>query len=289
MEVRVLGTVTPALQRGGERCVLASLALTPGRLIQVSTLIDRIWGGEPPANAEYTVASYTRAVRRAIVQAGGRREWLVSQRPGGYRLDLAPELVDYHRFTGLVAQARQERGTRTAVATYQQAVSLRRGEPLSWVPGRWADSRRYAIELEYVEAVCELFEEQLATGDFAAVAVGAGRLVAEVVPTDQMIVLAAQGFAGSGQHAAIPDFLEHATRRMWDTAEVRPSAEAVALARELVERPGARLAVPEPPARPGPPLPPLPQVSMTAHHNHTVYQSAGDQYFIEPDRRRTTG
>jgi DNA-binding SARP family transcriptional activator len=287
MDVHVLGTVTPALQRRGERCVLVSLALTPGRLIQVSTLIDRIWGDEPPANAEYTVATYTRAVRRAIAQAGGRREWLVSQRPGGYRLDLDPEVVDYHRFTGLVAQARRERGTPAAVITYQRAVSLRGGEPLTGVPGRWADSRRYAIELEYVEALCELFEEQLTTGDFAAVAVGAGRLVAEVVPTDRMIVLAAQGFAGSGQHAAIPDFLDHATRRMWDTAEVRPSAEAVALARELVERPGARLIVPEPPVRPEA-SPPPPRISMIAHHNHTVYQSAGDQYFIEIDRHRTT-
>jgi DNA-binding SARP family transcriptional activator len=306
MDLRIMGNVEVhdgaaaiALVRAGERCVLASLALSPGRRIQVSTLIDRIWDSEPPINAEYTVASYARTVRRAIGQAGGQRELLSSHRPGAYELHVAPDLVDYHRFTARVAQARREHDTghpAAAVLAYQSAVGLRRGEPLADVSGEWARNRRYAIEQEYLAALCELFEEQLAIGQFADVATRAIHTVAEVVPTDRMIVLAAYGLAGSGQHAAIPDFLAFAARRMWDATEVRPSDEAVAIAEDLVARPDAQLAwrrqsqLRSAPATDVAPLPTecdagepvrAPAVAMIAHHNRYAYQSAGNQYIVD--------
>jgi len=110
VDVCVLGTVEIraagrafALPRGGERCVLATLAFSPGRRVHVDVLVGHVWGDEPPANAEQTIASYVRAVRRAVEQAGGRREWLRNHRPGAYQLDIAPDLVDYHRFQALVA------------------------------------------------------------------------------------------------------------------------------------------------------------------------------------------
>ncbi len=307
MDLRIMGnveihdgTAAIALRRTGERCVLASLALNPGHRIQVGTLIERIWGGEPPANAEYTVASYTRAVRRTIAQGGGQREWLTSHRPGAYQLDVAPDLIDYHRFTALLARARREQRTGNpgdAVLAYQHAVQLRRGEPLANVSTTWAQDRRYTIDQEYLAAVYELFEQQIAIGQFAAVATSATRLVAELTPTDRMIVLAAYGLAGSGQHAAIPDFLDYAARRMWETAEVSPSAEAVAIARDLVARPEAQLGLPRPvnserstgPAFPADDLDPkgsdqAPTVTMTAHHNGHVYQSAENQYIVDAAR-----
>lgn len=293
MDIRVMGNVEIhdgshpiPLPRAGERCVLASLALDPGRRIRVDSLIDRLWSDHPPGNAGQTIASYVRTVRKAIEDAGGKREWLRNYRPAAYQLDIDPSLVDYHRFSGLVRQARaqqRDRNPAAAVGYYQQALALRTGEALGNVTGDWAANRRYAIEQEHLETVCALYEQQLAVGDYTAVATHATELVMHVVPTDRLIVLALHGLARSGQHAAIRGLVSRATRRMWDTARARPSAQVVALARQLIADPAAPL--PAPPAGSHESAPPEPyrggQVVMTAEHNQQVYQAAGDQYITE--------
>jgi DNA-binding SARP family transcriptional activator len=274
VEIRAAGRVI-ALPRGGERCVLATLALSPARRVHVDVLVEHVWGDAPPANAEQTIASYVRAVRRAVEQAGGRREWLRNHRPGAYQLDIAPDLVDYHRFRSLVAAGRAD--------TYKRALALRRGEALADVPGQWARDRRYAIEQEYLDALCALYELQLDAGECAAVATSALHLVSEVDPSDRLILLAIRGLAGSGQHAAIPDLVERASRRMWEVAGARPGPDVEALARELVARPGERAPerAPQAPRSGGPPAEPERTRILQADHNGRVYQAAGDQYIVE--------
>jgi DNA-binding SARP family transcriptional activator len=298
MDLRVLGNVEIhhdgepiTLRRAGERCVLATLALSPGRRVHLDTLIDHVWGDDPPTNAEHTIASYIRAARRAIEQAGGHRDWLRNHRPGAYQLDLAPTLVDYHRFTALVTEARRKQRTghpTDAIDAYHQAVSLRRAEALANLTGQWAEHRRYAIEQEYLDTVCALYEQQLAAGDFAAVTTSATHLVTEVTPTDRMILLALHGLAGSSQHAAIHDFLTRATQRMWDTAQAKPGPQVRTTAHELVTRPTARLVAPQPPTTAAPTADPAPDtrmpattVTMSASHNGSVFQAAGDQYIAK--------
>jgi len=316
MDLRLMGSVeihdgirSIPLPRAGERCVLACLALEPGHRIHVDTLIDRLWADDPPAGASHTIASYIRTVRKAIEDAGGRREWLRNHRPATYQLNLDPSLVDYHRFTTLVAQARmRQRNGKPADAAglYQKALGLRSGEPLGNVTGPWAANRRYAIEQEYLDAACALYEQQLTIGEHATVATHATQLVLDVVPTDRMIVLAMYGLARSGQHAAIPDFLARATERMWEIAEARPNPRVHVIARQLITSPNAPL--PTPPAAPAGVQPPdqpdesdiegagTAQASstgqepspgqpahdgvimLTAEHNQQVYQAAGDQY-----------
>jgi len=283
MELRILGSVeihdgTTAveLRRTGERCVLATLALSIGRRVHIDTLVEHVWDEHPPA----------------IEQGGGQRAWLSNHRPGSYRLDLDPSLVDYHRFTAHVARARdQERAGALDDATtaYQHAVQLWRGAALANVTGQWAEHRRYSIEQEYLDAVCALCDRQLARSEFAAVATSARHLIAEVTPTDRMIILALRGLAGSGQHAAIGEFTDRASRRMWEMAEAKPSAEVLDLAAHLVSHPATWLAVPSVAAS-GLPLPGavneqtvagMPDrhsVVMAASHNGQVYQAAGDQY-----------
>jgi DNA-binding SARP family transcriptional activator len=315
MDVRLMGNVEIhdgrqpiPLSRAGERCVLASLALEPGRRIHVDTLIDRLWGDDPPTGAIHTIASYIRTVRKAIEDAGGRREWLPNHRPATYELSIGPGLVDYHRFTSLVGQARasQRDGTPAdAVALYQKAMGLRTAEALSNVTGQWAANCRYAIEQSYLDALCALYEQQLTIGEYAPVASHATHLVMDVIPTDRMIVLAVYGLAGSGQHAAIPGFLTRATQRMWDAAQARPARQVFAIARQLIANPGARLPrhtpftsgqpdqhderavgdADSPSASSGDAGEPTQRepvrdglIKMTAEHNQQVYQAAGDQY-----------
>lgn len=321
MDIRLMGNVEIhdgtgpiPLPRSGERCVLASLALEPGRRIHVDTLIDRLWGEDPPTGGGDTIASYIRTVRRAIEDAGGQREWLRNYRPATYQLNISPSLVDYHRFTALVARARtmQHDGKPAdAVTLYWQALQLRKAEALSSITGQWAANRRYAIEQEHLSAVCALYEQQLAIGEYTSVATHATHLVMDVVPTDRMIALAIHGLARSGQHAAIPSFLSRATQRMWDTAQARPGPKVLAIARRLIANPNAGLRLPQT-ALVGALSPDQPDeedtagagpanswsvdggepsageatrgstITMTAEHNQQVYQAAGDQYIADP-------
>jgi DNA-binding SARP family transcriptional activator len=317
MDLRLMGNVeirngtrSISLPRAGERCVLASLALEPGRRIHIDILTDRLWGDDPPLAASETVASYIRTVRKAIEAAGGKREWLRNYRPATYQLSIDRSLVDYHRFTALIAQARvmQREGNSTgAAAAYRQALDLRQAEALSDVTGEWAASRRYAIEQEHIEAACSLYETQLTIGEYTSVANRATQFVMDVVPTDRLIMVAIHGLASSGQHAAIPGFLARAKRRMWDVAGARPGPQVLTIARQLTADPRAQLAQPvtaaatadsqDPPAeqrsdesstapatalgsegpRPHPPAG-ADTITMTAEHNKIVYQAAGDQY-----------
>lgn len=315
MDVRLMGNVEihdgarPApLPRAGERCVLASLALEPGRRIHIDTLIDRFWDDEPPTHAGHTMASYIRTVRKAIEDAGGQRDWLRNHRPATYELDIDPALVDYHRFTALVAEARrrQDEGRKAdAVILYQQALQQRTGEALGNVTGQWSANRAFAIEQEHLDAVCAMYEQQLSIGSSAAVATHASHYILDVVPTDRIIVLAIHGLARSGQHSAISGFLDRAAQRMWELAQARPSPQVLALARQLVANPKT----PRPPTTAsGTPQPDQPteedaddpdlagptpaedgadsphasirddRVVMIAERNERVFQSGGDQY-----------
>lgn len=266
--------VSVALPRSGERCVLATLAIAAPQRVHVDVLVDHIWGDDPPANASATVGNYVRAVRRTVERAGGQREWLRSFRPGAYALDLDVDLVDYHRWNRLVTSARAA-GATAAVALYRQALAIRRGCALADIRGRWAEHLSPVLEQGYVEAASAYFELLLDLGEHADVVVDGSRLVAEVVPTDRMIVAVLRGLAASGQRARIPEFVERAARRLAETVGVELSTEVRAVAAQLLSEP---VPLPTAPVTSSPERPV--SVTMIASGNGTVLQSAGDQYVL---------
>ncbi|MDG4796293.1 BTAD domain-containing putative transcriptional regulator [Micromonospora sp. WMMD1082] len=246
MDLRVLGEVqiraddrTIDLERSAERCVLATLAFNPSRPVQVDTLIENVWGDQPPARAEQTIASYVRAVRRAIEDAGGQRAWLLNRRPRAYELRINPAAVDYHRFTALAAAGRakaRDGDHHDAIVAYQHALALWQANPLANVNGDWADRRRHRLRQERLDTHCALFEQQIKTGDHEAVASGATRLIDETVPTDRLIALAIHALANCGYTSMIPGFVSRAAEHMWNAVQVLPSSDIDALARSLVNR-----------------------------------------------------
>ncbi|MDQ7903188.1 BTAD domain-containing putative transcriptional regulator [Phytohabitans sp. ZYX-F-186] len=280
MDVRLLGDVeieaagvTYTLGRTAERCVLATLAFNPGRVVPLGTFVAHIWGEHPPPKAEETVATYVRAVRRMIEQAGGGREWLVNRRSDGYRLDIDPVLVDHRRFTDLAGTARvlaRQRDDARAVETFERALRLWRGEALANVAGQWAKTCRHGLRLDRLRVTYELLELLLRASAYGDVATRAADLVREE-PTERAIALALRGLAGSGQRALIPSFLARAAEQMREVNGSRPSADLVALARRLAGEPEAAVAAPPEPA--------AGTVVMNVRNATNVYQASGDQYF----------
>ncbi|MEV4756873.1 BTAD domain-containing putative transcriptional regulator [Micromonospora sp. NPDC049559] len=327
MDLRVLGEVGIragdrflTLDRAGERCVLAVFALEPGRPIPVETLVERVWGDEPPAKADESIASYVRAVRRVVERAGGARDWLVNRRPRAYLLRVERSAVDYHRFADSITTARAlaaRAENDQAVSAYRRALDQWDGDPLTGVTGEWADRRRDLLRRERLEAWCGLLDQQLRIGAHDAVAGRVDQLIDEVVPTDRLIKLGLYGLAYCGRHADVPQFLERAERRMWEAVQLRPSPAVGTLARRLMAEAGNRELIEEESvrtdrrlvdgtARSDSPTPsegansgrdenagtkerptvsgtadPMPLVSMTAISHGNIYQAGGDQYIVE--------
>ncbi|GAA0494766.1 AfsR/SARP family transcriptional regulator [Streptomyces olivaceiscleroticus] len=153
------------------RQVLALLALEADRVVPVPTLMEEVWASEMPRSATTTLQTYVLVLRRLLGAAAGAdgpkaKQLLVTQH-GGYRLAVAPETVDLHRYERLAAAGRAafERGDEARAAeTLRRALELWRGPALVDVKAgpvldielaRLEESRLSTVELR-IEAELQL-------------------------------------------------------------------------------------------------------------------------------------
>lgn len=169
IEFRVLGPVEGLL--GGapldlgprkQRLVLAALLLEANRPLSTDRLVDLSWPDSPPPSAR--TAIHGRISRLRAVLAGQPEVALVSA-GSGYTLHVDPAAVDAHRFTGLLADARDARADDVAAGLYDQALALWRGPALD---GTTTEDVRRALcgnlEEARLQAVDELAEVRLRLG-----------------------------------------------------------------------------------------------------------------------------
>ncbi|MFJ6700866.1 BTAD domain-containing putative transcriptional regulator [Streptomyces sp. NPDC091272] len=145
MEIQVLGPLSAEVNGGSivptarkPRQILALLALYPGRVIPVPTLMEEIWGTELPHSALTTLQTYILHLRRRLGTAmgpgapGGAKEVLAT-RHGGYLLQIPPDCVDVHTYEQLVTDghAAYEQGDDDSAATMlRRALALWQGPAL---------------------------------------------------------------------------------------------------------------------------------------------------------------
>ncbi|NKQ54729.1 AfsR/SARP family transcriptional regulator [Amycolatopsis sp. K13G38] len=119
-EVRPEGGVLADVPGARLRGLLAALALEPGRVVAKATLVDWIWGENPPADAANALQRLVSRLRKVLP------EGLLEGQPDGYRLKVEPDDVDAVRFERLVARARDEEDPRRL----REALALWRGAAL---------------------------------------------------------------------------------------------------------------------------------------------------------------
>ncbi|MGY0005533.1 AfsR/SARP family transcriptional regulator [Micromonospora sp. I033] len=119
-------TGTP-VEVGGPRLrrLLILLALEPGRTVTVGRLTDALWAGEPPAGAANALQALVSRLRRPGLP--------VEAQPGGYRLAVAPDDVDLHRFEAGVRAGRTRLADDPAEGCRRlaEALALWRGPALA--------------------------------------------------------------------------------------------------------------------------------------------------------------
>ncbi|HEV8559923.1 MAG TPA: BTAD domain-containing putative transcriptional regulator [Actinophytocola sp.] len=147
MEFRLLGEVQ--LQVAGrlldagtprQQAVLAALAVDAGRPIPIETLIDRVWGDNPPAEARNVLYSHLSRIRQMLKRAGTGG---VARRNAGYVLEIDPNSIDLHRFVHLAGRGNDPHlSDADRAAALTEALGLWHGAPLAGIAGDWADQVR---------------------------------------------------------------------------------------------------------------------------------------------------
>jgi WD40 repeat protein/DNA-binding SARP family transcriptional activator/serine/threonine protein kinase len=170
---RVLGPLE--VRRGGrsvvlggpkQRMVLVHLLLRANKVVATETLIDEIWGEDPPEAARASLHSYVSHLRKAV---GPER--LVGRSPG-YLLQASDDELDAARFESLVKEARGRLTTDPATAArgFRAALALWAGDPYADLAGELS----LAPEIDRLSemrlaATEDLIDAELALGGHADV------------------------------------------------------------------------------------------------------------------------
>lgn len=246
--------------RGGERIelegrrqrsLLAALALYGGRPVAVDTLVDLLWGDEPPASAVPTLHVYLAGVRRALEPDRPARtpaRVVVTVAPG-YALRVSADALDAARFDATVDSAHQRLGawsgtgeeavsrpTLTAaeladvIGELDDVLRLWRGTPyadLDDAPAVVAERTRLE-ELRLV-ALEDRALARLALGAHAMVAAELEALTAEHPLRERLWLLRVLALAGSGRQADALEALRRVRHLLADELGIDPGTALRAL------------------------------------------------------------
>ncbi|MDF5754539.1 tetratricopeptide repeat protein [Spongiactinospora sp. TRM90649] len=167
------------------RHVLAVLLSAPGQPVSIATVIDRVWGENPPPKARGSVHAYIARLRRLL---GDRAP--LDRRSGTYVLDVDPDCIDLYRSRQLETQARaiaDSGNPEDALRLLIEAENLWRGEPLAGLSGEWARNLRISLESERHALIRKRVEIELEVGHHAELISYLYRLVGEH-PWDESFV-----------------------------------------------------------------------------------------------------
>lgn len=214
---RMLDVGTPRQQ-----AVLAALAVDAGRPVPIETLVDRVWGDEPPAEARNVLYSHLSRIRRILHQENSG----ISRRSTGYVLDIDPDTVDLHRFTRLVEYGKDPGNSETdRAAALDEALRTWRGAPLAAITGDWADQVRAAWQRRRLDAVAQWADLELRLGRTAAVLDRIPDLVDEYPLAEPLEALLMRALHAAGRDAEALDRYTAVRQRFADQLGTDPGPE----------------------------------------------------------------
>ncbi|GAA4951238.1 AfsR/SARP family transcriptional regulator [Actinoplanes utahensis] len=239
MDVRLLGEVQViaagrALDTGTPRqqAVFAALAVDPGKPVPIETLVDRVWGDAPPAEARNVLYSHISRIRRLLGQAArlGDGTGRLDRRYAGYVLDLDPGTVDLDRFAGLTDQGRDpSRPPADRAALLARALGLWRGPPLAALTGDWADGVREAWHRRRLDAAVGWARAELGLGHADAVIAAAPQLITEYPLAEPLEALLMEALHAAGRDAEAMDRYAAVRARLADALGADPGPRLRAL------------------------------------------------------------
>ncbi|MBB4693259.1 AfsR/SARP family transcriptional regulator [Paractinoplanes abujensis] len=255
-----------------QRAILAALLADAGRPVPVGTLIERVWGPEPPRTVRASLQAHITRIRQTLEQAAAPGEKVITlgNKAGSYLLDVDPLQVDLHRFRHLAASGGLE--------PLRQAIGLWHGEPLADVSGAWAERARQAWRREHLAASVAWGRAEL-TANPAAVVPALGDLAREHPLNEALAAVVIEALAAAGQPAEALSYYEDVRRKLLEELGADPSAELQKIHRSIL-----RGVAPPAPA----PAAPAPAAPAQLPADVSGFAGRDDQLALLDDLLRTT-
>jgi len=218
------------------RRLLALLASRPGRVVSIDSIVDALWGDDPPPGAATTVRSHVSRLRRSL---GDRESDLIENVPGGYRLAVDSQAIDAERFEQLVADAlRRKQAGETTVAQegLAAALDLWRGSAyLEFREAEFGASEGVRLDEMWMVVREELADSQIGSGAAAVAVVALERLVHDAPGRERAWQLLMHALYACGrQHDALSAYQR--ARRALAEFGLEPGAELQKTERLIVEQ-----------------------------------------------------
>ena len=224
-EIRANGGVVADVPGARLRGLVVALALEPGHVVPKATLVDWIWGEQPPADAANALQRLVSRLRKALPEGA------VEGNAHGYRLAVAPDDVDAARFERLLTQARNDEGPRR-VRLLRDALALWRGAAMQDVG--LSDSEAFDAAVTRLEglrltALEDRFDAEVALGHGADVIPELTDLAAAHPTRERLVAALMRALVAAGRDTEALVVYERTREALADALGVDPSPELSAL------------------------------------------------------------
>ena len=232
VEVRV-GVDAVDIGPAKQRCVLAVLVLATEPQLAAGTLVDRVWGDQPPDEARNALYSYLTRLRRVLRGSGVE----IRRRSGGYVIDVGRGSVDVRELGELVNEAKAEPPRRAELLG--RALDLWHGEPLSGLAGDWAERTRVSLRRQRLGLLTEWAAVCRAEGDAAGVVTRLRPALQTYPLAEALAAQLVRALHEAGQTAEALDCYETTVRRLSEDLGAEPGPMLLEAYQDVRARPGA--------------------------------------------------
>jgi SARP family transcriptional regulator, regulator of embCAB operon len=169
-----VGSVTSAPSAPKPRNVLAMLVLHAGQVVSTSSLMQELWGDDPPSSGPTTLQTYIVGLRKLLASISRQstakisRNLLITTSTGGYLLETGQCALDIQSYYSSVALGRRALSAgddAAGIRHLNEALSVWRGPALLDVTvGQVLESKRRQLEESRLVILEYLVDTQLRLG-----------------------------------------------------------------------------------------------------------------------------
>jgi len=235
MRIAMLGPLEVRTDEGGLadvpgarlRGLLIALALRPGHAIPKASLVDWIWGEQPPADATNALQRLVSRLRKTLPDG------VIEGQTDGYRLAVAPDDVDAVRFERLVLAA--QAGPADAfgrVRLLREALELWRGAAMQDIglqDSEAFDAAVVRLEGLRLTAAEERFDAEITLGRGAELVTELTDLVAAHPMRERLVGALMRALVAAGRENEALQVYQRTREALADALGVDPSPELSAL------------------------------------------------------------
>ena len=209
------------------RGLLIALALKPDRMVPKASLVDWIWGEDPPADAANALQRLVSRLRKALPDG------VIEGQPDGYLLRVEPDEVDAVRFERLViaGQARTGDASRRA-RLLREALELWRGaamQDVGLLDSAAFDAAVIRLEELRLTAAEERADAEITLGRGAELVTELTDLVAARPLRERLAAALMRALVAAGRDSEALLVYQRVREALADTLGADPSPELAAL------------------------------------------------------------